>query len=1230
MVNQTFWNTLFRHAKLRLLLCSMLAVFFIRQMPAQVDTGSILGSVTDSSGANVTAAFVTIRNEGTGFTQSTQTGTVGTYVITPVKIGTYSVEASAPGFEKVLRQYVSVSVQQQVVVDLRLAVGSVNSTVNVTAGEPILQTQSISVSELIGGAQINSLPLNGRNYTLLAQLAPGTATETSYTGLPYTQNGVFSANGLPAMYNDYLLDGISNNDDSASWQTGAPYTVKPPPEALAEFRVETSNYSAEYGRSGGAVINAVTKSGANNLFGNVWEFIRNSDFDATDYILKSEGLARPEYRRNQYGFALGGPVVIPHLYNGHNKTFFFMDYEGQRIRQGVPFDSSVPTALEQSSGFTNFSDLLAYQTGTQTDILGRTTPIGTVFDPATTRYLSAGYMDPVTGLVAKSAGSVREAFPGNIVPANRLSTVSTALLALFPAPNGGGITNNYASAPIQSQEIDGFDLRIDQNLSTKDLFFGRVSYTTFPQFNPVGCPGVVECATAAGAGNQTNTILGAAIGETHIFSSKLVNELRIGYNRDHPNVDGPYGSIGGLNAKYGIPGMPDAPPNGGLTQIVISGLAQIGAHNNNPLNEIASESQYNDNVSVEVGRHSMRFGGEFQGIKNAIFSSQFPHGYFTFTGGYTDQVTPNGTNAASTGIAQFAIQPIPSSASGCVVLTNTQGPLTTPGCYTYNYVGGASNIQASPLSQQDYRKPYAGAYFNDAWRVRPSFTLNLGLRLEYFKLDVDHNGRAANFVPSFASKDGSSSYLIDDRSKNIALSPSFVSLLASQNIALTYTSNHQLGHIPPIDLSPRVGFAWQPTRKLVLRGGYGIFVAGVYIRGDGYNTGDNYPFAFGINLSSSTAGGLSNDGSIGPISEGLSSVPLNTANVIGSQIGPRGIEYNKQLPYIQNVNLSLQYELSARQYIEIAYVANEVQHIESNILSNTVSELLPGVLPAGTSITNYVPYPGLARSNYYIWSEGVSNYNALQAKYEKLVGNGTNLIADYTWDKSLGDSSDASTFGYKAYRAPYVPSFGMMGDYGEIASEARFIFHGGGGWELPVGIGRRWINNRGIGDLLLGGWDLNGIITYQSGEPVIVGCASSTSSGLGCSALTNHGLIYQGAKTVKHWFNAAAFSNAPQVTTVGQTNFAPLGQSPSQGTYGPAFHRGDIGIHKLFHISEQTNLEFRTELFNITNTPNFGTPGTLTPTSSAFSSITTTRDQPNDAREIQFALELNFGGGSQH
>ena len=299
---------------------------------------------------------------------------------------------------------------------------------------------------------------------------------------------------------------------------------------LPSSRVETANYSAEYGRSGGAVINAVTKSGQNTFFGDVWEYNRNAFFDAEDYFLKQAKLRRPKYNRNQFGFSLGGPIR-------RNKSFFFVDYEGTRIRQGQAYTSTVPTALERSSGFTNYSDLLTYQSGNQTDILGRSTKIGQLFDPATTRYVAAGTTDPVTGLKANSTGYVRDIFAGNIVPASRISSVSANLLNYFPAPNAnnGNISNNYVSAPVLQQSGDAFDSRVDHNVSSKDQIFARGSYGSISRVIPAPCGTLALCGTSATVGNESDVILGIASGNTHVFTTHLVNEIRVGYNRIHMN-----------------------------------------------------------------------------------------------------------------------------------------------------------------------------------------------------------------------------------------------------------------------------------------------------------------------------------------------------------------------------------------------------------------------------------------------------------------------------------------------------------------------------------------------------------------------------------------------------------------------------------------------------------------------------------------------------------------------
>lgn len=1263
----------------RLAILSIAALLSIGTARGQIDTGSIVGAVVDSSGAAIPNATVTVRDEATGFVQKQQTTGRGNYNFAALKVGTYTVTATAQGFEQEEQTHVPLVIQQHLELNLTLKPGAVSETVQVQSDQAALQTQDASVGQVVTEDQINNLPLNGRNFTLLAQLAPGTTTTYYDSGHGEVQSGSFAANGIITTFNDYLLDGITNNNMSADLGNGNAFTLLPPPDALQEFKVETGNYSAEYGRSGGAVINAVTKSGQNSFFGDIWEYNRNAYFDAEDYFLKKAGLRRPKFNRNEFGGSIGGPLTIPHLYSGHDHTFFFADYSGEREVQGQAYTSSVPTALEQSSKFTNMTDM--YSTGTQTDLLGRIFTAGQIFDPATTRYLSAGTADPVTGIVATKAGYVRDPFtttgvaPGagtcttctNILPASRLSPVSTGLLALFPLPNTNGLLfgSNYVSAPVLRVTQDTFDTRVDEDMSGKDQLFARASYGNIPRDIPAPCGTLANCGTSATVGTESDKIFGAAIGETHVFSPRLVNEFRIGYNRIHMDRIQPYGTEAGLNAQYGIPGIPDSPPNGGLAQIKITNLAELGEHNNTPDDEVGSESQYNENMSLEIGHHSMRFGADFERMKNALFSGQFPHGYFSYTGSYVD--IPNGS-AYNLGVAQFAIEPTASSISGVCPENLESSGGTTTGCGHYDYIGGTNQIQGSPLSQQDYRRPYFGTYFNDTWRVTSTFTATLGLRWEYFELGIDHFGHGANFVPSFAAPGGQSEYLIDDRSKNIPLAPSFVSLLAASGINLVYTANHQLAQVPEKNFSPRVGFAWNFHPRSVLRGAYGIFYTGVYARGDGYNPGDDYPFSFAVNItpglsSGSIAsdsaygnGGVKGTPTYGQMDEGLAAVPLTPAAAQGYQISPRGNQFFWHMPYVEEENLSLQQLLSTSQSLTIAYVGTQSLHDESIIDNNKADLMLPTnvsvspVTPSatcqtklgglthdggiGTSVENssyyYDQYPCIAQANYQTWAEGTNNYNSLQVTYQKyLGGGGSSLIASYTWDKLLGDGSDSNLFNSTGYRGPLVPGFGMKGEYGNLDFESEDIFHAGGVWKIPVGYGRTYFSHKGVIDTLLGGWNATGIITYQSGQPVTVSCTVTATSTGGCDAYPNQSLLYAGAKTVTHWFNSAAWSNPAPDATIGQTNFSPFGSKPEQA-FGPAFHRGDLGVEKLFHLPGENVLEFRAESFNVTNHPNFGQPGTLTPNNSSFAVITSTRDSPTDARELQFALKYFFGNGGQY
>src|ERR1700720_3535720 len=377
-------SMLIRRAALAIGACAVVLFLCVLPLRAQVDAGAILGTITDSSGAPVRGATVTLTNEGTSATLSTTTGNDGEYKFTPVSIGQYTVTANFQGFATTTQKHITVNVGAEVVANFALKPGAVTETIEVASTIPVLETQDASVGQVVDRRNVDNLPLDGRNFTFLAQLAAGVNTPQADTR-GNAASGAFAANGLRPAQNNYLLDGIDNNSDTVDFLNGTNFVVLPPVDAVQEFKVQTSDFSAEFGRSGAAVLNASIKSGTNSFHGAAWEFFRNDKLDAADYFERVGNTTKKgELRLNQFGVAVGGPVI-------KNKLFFFGDFEGLRRRQGAPHTGTVPTATERSSGYTNFQELITGQiTGDpkkdfQTDLLGRTMPTGTILDPATTR-----------------------------------------------------------------------------------------------------------------------------------------------------------------------------------------------------------------------------------------------------------------------------------------------------------------------------------------------------------------------------------------------------------------------------------------------------------------------------------------------------------------------------------------------------------------------------------------------------------------------------------------------------------------------------------------------------------------------------------------------------------------------------------------------------------------------------------------------------------------------------
>src|SRR5437660_679262 len=381
-----------------LTMTAVMLLLFLSAPPlrAQVDTGTILGTVTDASGAPINGAKVTLTNEGTSAALSTTTATDGGYKFTPVKIGSYKLTVSFQGFQTMTQTNVPVNVGADVVVNFALKPGSVTEVIEVSSAPPVLETQSGSVGQVVDSRNVNDLPLNGRNFTFLAQLAAGVNTPQADTR-GNAANGAFAANGLRPAQNNYLLDGIDNNSDTVDFLNGTNFVVLPPVDAIQEFKVQTTGFSAQFGRSGAAILNATIKSGTNELHGTVWEFLRNDKLDAADFFENANTINKGEYRQNQFGVSAGGPVRIPHLFDGRNKVFFFGDYEGLRRIQGTVHQGSVPSLAERQSGYTDFSDLILAQASrpARPDALGRKIPVGTILDPATTRAVPGGFVrDP--------------------------------------------------------------------------------------------------------------------------------------------------------------------------------------------------------------------------------------------------------------------------------------------------------------------------------------------------------------------------------------------------------------------------------------------------------------------------------------------------------------------------------------------------------------------------------------------------------------------------------------------------------------------------------------------------------------------------------------------------------------------------------------------------------------------------------------------------------------------
>jgi outer membrane receptor protein involved in Fe transport len=643
---------------------------------AQVTTGDIVGSVADSSGAVLPGVRITVRNLATEALRVAVSDAAGNFAVTLLPPGRYSTRAEHPGFKAATLTEVTLAAGDRLRNDFILEVGQVDQSIEVEARAPALQTDSSTIGSLVTAKAVQDLPLNGRNFIKLAQITAG-ANESVQNALSSgnrpddrRRTSSVSVNGQRDFVNNFLVDGMDNNERAIGT-----LIVRPSMDALAEFRVQTNLYSAEVGRTAGGVINLITRSGTNELHGSLYEFFRNSALDARNYFAPAG--PKPPYRQNQFGGSLGGPLR-------RNRTFFFGDYEGLRIRQGEVFVSTVPTAAMKVGNFSG---------------------VNPIFDPLSSR------PDPTNPAV-----TIRDRFPNDTIPTSRIDAPTSRIAQLYPDPNLPGLANNFVFAPVRRQRDDTFDARIDHRFSDHASLFGRYSFNDTNTFTTPQLPAVGDIEAGADVGRFAGTALqraqGLLLNYTHVFTPTLLMELRAGYVR-YAIQSLPLNYGKNVSEQLGIPGANVDEQSSGLTPFVIAGFRGLGDSNFVPLIDKNNLFQYAGSVTVIRGPHTIKVGADLKRRQITFYQSNQPRGSYNFDSNFTND--PSGATARSGNSMASLLLGYPAS-------TTRANYLVWPGLRTWE----------------------VGAFVQDDWRVHRRLTLNLGLRYDVFTPFTEVSNRIAN------------------------------------------------------------------------------------------------------------------------------------------------------------------------------------------------------------------------------------------------------------------------------------------------------------------------------------------------------------------------------------------------------------------------------------------------------------------------------------------------------
>ncbi len=1142
------------------------------ELTAQIVTASLGGTISDPSSAVVPNATVRIVNTSTGLQVHTITDSGGRYLFPSLPPGgPYSIYVQAAGFSTQERSGITLEVNQMARVDFTLQVGAATETVKVNAEAALVEATTAAQGQVINSRNILNLPLNARNAYSLVFLGPGVE---GTVGTGYNSENISINGGRPGS-SDILVDGIPASPPLVVPIQG--FSVFPSVESVQEFKVQTNTYSAEFGRSGSGVINLIYKSGTNSLHGSAFEFVRNSDLDSNNFFSNRNGVGLPSFKRHQFGGSLGGPVDIPKVYKGKDKTFFFFAYEGLRQGAARTLTTTVPTAVQRAGDFS--------QTLNPAGQLIR------VFDPLTTVPAASG------------SGFVRSPFPGNIIPANRINPVSANAIKYYPLPNqpGNPFTgfNNYYAAATQVVSSNQIDAKVDENLSDTDRFFVRFSRRDLSQPVPQLFPSADFIAQ--GGDQQPQVSNSAAVDYTKTFSATDLLEVRFGFSRT--KLDFTSLSLGFNPTQLGLPSYIAA----NADYLLFPGIAPqsyytLGNAGSGDTRNPGFQTALLGVTNTRIFRgHTLHFGWEGRQLRTNDMESDASTGNYAFSNAITQGPNPNvASSTAGNGIASMLL----------------------------GIGNGSMIINSKNAATQSI---YYGAFVQDDWRVTQKLTLNLGLR---YDLDMPETERY-------------------NRMENLDLAAPQTQLDALTGLTGLHggtrfvgVDGHSRMLAPPqyANFGPRFGFAYQVDTNTVLRGGYGVFYgpsyrqAGVSLFNEGYGSTTPYtgaatpagpfvylnnPFPTGLNLPAGNSLGLLT---------GLGS------DVHGVILG------DNHVPYTENWDFDIQRQLPGNVLVDASYVGSHGVHLTmgqdgdyylnqltpgalalGNQLQQSVSNPFYGIIKTGPEANRTVPlsylvapYPQFDVLYGSYPTGGYSIYHALQLKVEKRFSHGLNFLASYTAQKSIDDFSIIQNVGNGPDNNVNQNIYDNKAERGVSSNDISQRLVISGIYQIPIGrgrwLGRNW--NRGV-NAFLGGWQMNGIASYQTGFPLTLLTQDTCNCGNHAERPNNNGqnpaLSGPISARLNEYFNTSVFSQ-PAPFTFGNTG------RTLPNVRGPGLQNIDFSLFKNFQPVEKLTIEFRAEAFNILNQVVFGMPNENL-ASNQFGVISS---QANTPREIQLALKLIF------